>query len=254
MALKLPSLVYDARTRVGGEHHLYYNLEDAYQYGQIGNAGESVANWQAAGSCAGTASPPASGILAVRALTPIGAVDSVFTIQGKIAVLPAYSPAGHSVELDGVVAITEPINAATVTVSGGTAKDSVEVIMLPNPVNDVLLCYDQGFQMEVGEENRAIPRKFETVDHYVRQRPSNTISLAELYCCNLKGLSKLRNRNVVLKGIFYPDGGATPSEVFYYTAVRLSIPRNVPQESNDSVQVDASGTFKKYLSFTAPPT
>lgn len=254
MALRLPTLVYDERTRVAGEFYLYYNLGTHYQYGQIGNAGGDVANWVPSGGCCNLSDPPVSGILAARVLTPIGPVDNVFTIQGKEFTIPAYSPPGHSVELDNGTPLTEPIEDADVEVIDGTAKDAVEIILLPNLANDVLLCFDQGFNAEAGDENRPIPRKFEPVCHYVRQRPTNNISLSELFVCNLQGLNLLRQRDVTLIGKFFPDGGAIPSQIDYYTGVRLNIPRNVPQESNDSVQVDATGTFQKFLSFAAEPT
>jgi hypothetical protein len=252
MPLLLPTLQFDGRTRVGGEFYLYYNLEDAYEVGRIGNAGGGVANWVAEGGCGNLGNTmPVSGIIALRAITPIGAADASFTIQGKTGVIPAYSPPGTSVELDNAPVITLPVSAGQVSVSGGTAKDAVDVIVLPRSANDVLVCYDQGLNADVGDENRAIPRKFDPVDHYVRQRPTNTISLSELYVSNLKGLSQLRNRDVTLIGKFFPDGGAVPSEIEYLTGVRLNVPRNIPEEANDSVQVNATGTFRKRLNFTA---
>jgi hypothetical protein len=246
-------LVYDRKTRVGGEFYLYYNLGIPYYFGALGVDGESAATYRADPTCGSSGTIPVSGFAVVRAKTPIkAAVDTTWTVNSMTAVLPAYSPPGQSAELGS--AAPNSISAVnTYNVTDGEPGDGVDIIMLPNPANDVLICYDQGLNAESGAENRAIPRKFNPVDHYVRQRPDNRITLREMYCCNLQGLSLLRQRDFTLIGKFFPDGGAVPSEVRYYTNVRFNLPVEIPQESNDSVMISAEGMFRDMLAFTARP-
>lgn len=250
--VRLPALVYDQKTRVGGEFYLYYNLGCSYYFGAIGYDG-ATAQYRAEASCGSPCSSiPASGVGCVRSKVALKAVgDTVWTAAGGLTgTLPAYSPPGQAAETGTLTAV----NSATVGVTGATAGDSVDVIVLPNPTNDVLLCYDRGLSVDIGDETRAVTRKFQAVDHFVRQRADNKISLKDLYCCNLQGLSLLRQRDITLIGKFYPDGGAVPSEILYWTGVRLNVPKNIPEEANDSVQVDASGVFRDQLAFSARPS
>lgn len=251
--MHLPTLVYDPRTRVGGEAFLYYNLGEAFKAGSIGITGPGVFDFNVEQSCAGSnQSPPASAVWVIRARTPIKATSNiVVTVQGNDAIMPALAPLGHSVEFEDD--LSDPIVEGDISITGGVAGDSIDVIALPNPATDVLICFGQGFNAEVGEENRPIPRGFIPVDHYVRQRPTNTISLSEFYQSNREGLSLIRNRDATLILKFFPDGGATPSEIKYYTRARLSVPTEVPQDANESVQVNATGTFAEFLSFAADP-
>ncbi len=251
MPFILPTLSYNPRTRASGEVLVYYNLGNAYTYGAAGNAGANTPTWRSEPQCAGVATPP-SGFVAARAIVAIGANDFDLSIQGDDFVMPGLSPVSNGIEIEDAT-LSEPIDAGDITINDGNEGDSVEIIALPHPDNDVLLCYDQGLNAEIQDEFRAIPRKFVTADHYVRQRPSNTISLAEFFVCNLQGLSLLRGRDVTIIAKFYPDGGAVPSQIDYFTGVRLNVPREIPQEANDSVQVNASGSFKQFISFCAEP-
>lgn len=236
----LPDLVYNPKTRVSGEFYLYYNLQPAYYHGVIGMTDDG-AQGRAETPCASSPVVP-SGFAVVRARTALKAGASS-TWNGGI--LPAYAPPGQSAEATST--------AIPGTVTGAAVGDGVDVITLPHPAGDVLICFDQGFSAEAGDENRPIPRKFNPADHYVRQRPENTINLSDLLVCNLQGLARLRQRDCTLIGYFYPDGGAVASEIIYYTNVRLNIPKDVPEDANESVRVNATGTFRDELVFSARP-
>ena len=243
----LPDLVYDPRTRTGGEFYLYYSTSPAYYFGSVGVDASLDATPRAESSCGGSAgSIPSSGVCCVRALTALKASGGSTWLGGT---LPPYAPPGQAAEIDSIS--TLPTNPS---VTGAAAGDSVDVLCLPGPASEVLICYDAGLNSEVGDENKPIPRKFNKTDHWVRQRAENKITLSDIYCCNLQGLAALKNRDCVLIGKFYPDGGAVPSEIHYYTGVRLSVPLTIPEDANESVKISASGSFRDEVVFTARPT
>lgn len=247
---ELPSLVYDEKTRVGGEFFLYYNLGLANVLGTLGLDGNSSPVWQPAQSCGQSGENPSGGFTVAKAKKPlISTTDSTWRVNALTGgILPGSSPIGQACELGAAVT-----SVTSYTISGASAGDGVDIIVLPNPDDDVLICFDQGLSANIGAENRPVPRKFDPVDHYVRQRPENTISLKEIYCCNLRGLSLLRQRDVTLIGKWYPDGGAIPSEIVYFTGVRLNIPMDIPEDSNESATISAEGMFRDKLAFTARP-
>ena len=247
--IALPELLNDIKTRVGGEFYLYYNLGQAYKYGSIGVDGNLDAQYRANASCGGNQSLPVSGFAVVRARTAIkSAIPSTWSVGANDAELPAYAPPGQSAELGLTIAVPSAANVAVVDAEAG---DSADIIILPNPADDVLICFDQGLNIEVGDTQRPIGRKFEQVDHYVRVRPNNQLTLADLYVCNMKGLASLQQRQVTLKYVVYPDGGAVPSEIGYFTNVRLNIPKSIAEDPGESVKVNATGMFNEMLVFTA---
>ena len=248
--IALPTLFRDPKTRVGGEFFLYYNFGQAYEYGSIGVDEAGDPTYRAEFNCAGNASLPASGFAVVRALVPLNAeVESTWSVDTADAKLPAFAPPGASAELGLTIAVPTALN---VDVTGAAPGDSVDVMVLPNPANDVLICYDQGINVEIGDENKAIGRKFSPVDHYVRQRPNNQLTIGDLLVSSLEGIAALRNRTVTLIGKYYPNGGAAVGEIYYWTNVRLNIPMNVGEDPNDSVKLNGTGSFSKYLAFTLP--
>lgn len=246
----LPSLVYDPKTRVGGEFYLYYNLGIANRLGTLGLDGNDSPVWDAAQSCGQSGTNPTGGFTAMKAKKPIIAtVDSTWRVNALTGgILPGSAPIGAAAEMGTAVTSVTSYN-----ITNAEPGDGVDIWVLPNPDEDVLICFDQGLSASIGAENKAIPRKFDPVDHYVRQRPDNSISLKEMYCCNLRGLSLLRQRDCTLIGKFFPDGGAIPSEIIYYTGVRLNIPMDIPEDANESVSISAEGRFSDKLAFTARP-
>lgn len=248
----LPSLVYDRKTRVSGEHYLYYNLGIANYLGTVGIDGSSNVAANPATSCGTAGVNPASGFMVARMRrSMLSLTDIAWTVGGLSGTIPGASPVGQACELGAP--LTSLPSTTTVSAVTGSPGDSIDVIVLPPPAGDVLICYDQGLNVDTGQENKAIARKFSAVDHFVRQRPDNKVSLKDLLCCNLQGLSKLRQRDFTLKSVFYPDGGAIPSEIRYYTNCRLSVPTDIPEDSNESVMISAEGIFKDAIVFTAVP-
>jgi hypothetical protein len=247
---QLPDLVYDKRTRVAGEFFLYYNLGAAFYAGSVGMDADSDPVLNVEASCAGASTPPASGFGAVRARVGLKkSSPTTWGAGGITATLPALAPQDQAAEASAAFA-ANPSSA----VGNGLPGDSVDLITLPGVAGDVLICFDQGLTVELGDQFKPIPRKFNPVDHYVRQRVSNTITLTDLYSNGLEGLARLRGRDITLIGKFFPDGSAIPSEIHYFTNVRLTVPTNVPDDVNESVTNAATGTFRDRLIFSAEPS
>lgn len=247
--IALPELLIDLKTRVGGEFHLFYNFGQAYKYGAIG-VGPTAVQYRAEDTCGGSASLPVSGFAAVRALNPLqAAIESEWGVDDKTGFLPAYAPIGQAAEIGRDILVP---SAANVVADGGEPGDGVEIIVLPNPANDVLICFDQGLNIDIGTTVRPIGRKFNQVDHYVRQRGNNQLTLNDLYVCNVKGVASLRQRPVTLKYVIYPSGGSIPLEIGYFTNVMLNVPKSYGQDPNESVNINATGSFNDELIFTAP--
>jgi hypothetical protein len=249
----LPALVFDPKTRVGGEFYLYYNLGQAYRYGSVGVDGEGDPTFRAEAPCAGNLALPASGFQVIRAAVPIKAdVESTWEVDSLTAKLPPFAPPGAAAELTllGGTPITPTLGNLDIT--GAVPGDSVDIMVLPNPEDEVLICYDEAFNMDVGDEQKAIGRKFSPVDHYVRQRPNNQLTISDLYVTAQEGLAALRNRPVTLIGKFFPDGGAAVGEIYYWTNVMLNVPFGKGDDVNESVKISATGMFDRFLSFTLP--
>lgn len=239
---KLPALVFNAATRTGNEAFIYYNLEQSVLLGRLSkNASGTV--WTPESSCAGSLTCPASGFYAARAATPLGAA---LTVGGKT--FPDNPPVGAALEI--TVAGNAPED---LTISGGDIGDTVEIFCMPNPDNDVLICYDQGFSADEGDTRRAIPRKLNPADHYVIQRGESTLTLSDMFVNNWTGVSRLKGRQVTLIRKMIPNGGGSPTQIDYYTNVMFTkLPQEVPADSNETILVNAEASFNKMLAFAAP--
>jgi len=249
--IHLPGLLFNPKTRVAGEFYLYYNLARARYVGAIGIDAEGDEAWRAEQSCGELPNLPASNIGVVRAKVPLNnTAPSTWSIGAGTGTLPTLAPPGQAAEIGTIVI---PVGNPAMTTVNTQPGDSVDVIALPGQAGDVLICYDQGFTANPGDEYRAIARKFVPVDHYVRQRPENSIDLSEFYVSSTIGLERLRGRTVTLKGVFYPDGGSVPSEIIYFTDVRLNVPFDIPDDSNDSVNPGLTGTFRDLIALTGQP-
>lgn len=253
--LYLPSLVYDGLTRTGNESILYFNLTPARKLGMAGvdAAGDEI--WTPEQSCGNLEALPASNIGVIRARRPIkSSTQSEWGIFGaNKGILPAYAPPDQGAEI-GTIASLNTISQSTVEAAGivgAEPGDSVDVIALPHRSGNILLCYDQGITTDPGTEDKPIPRKFVNADHYVLQRGERTMQVRDMYVNNLEGLASIRNRSVTLIEEIYPSGSSIPSEVTYYTNVRLKIPREVGQDGNESVVVNAEGNYGERIVFTA---
>jgi hypothetical protein len=144
---------------------------------------------------------------------------------------------------------TIPANSAVYTAAEGIqnptlAGDVADVLCLPDPNNDFLICFDQGINVQLGQTFRQIPRKFNPVDHAVRQRGDYNLTLNDLYVSNIAGLQLVRGRPCTIIVKVAPDGGGSYSEIQYYTNVILNVPTmNTGNDSNASIEIQASGSF-----------
>lgn len=238
---KLPALVFNAATRTGNEAFVYYNLDQSILLGRLSkNASGTV--WTPESSCAGSLVCPASGFYAARAATPLGAA---VTVGGKT--FPDNPPVGAALE------ITVAGDVEDLTMTGGDVGDTVEIFCMPNPDNDVLICYDQGFSADEGDTRKPIPRKLNPADHYVIQRGDSTLTLSDLLVNNWVGVSRLKGRQVTLIRKLFPNGGGSPVQIDYFTNVMFTkLPQAIPADSNESITVDAEANFNKALAFAAP--
>lgn len=243
---QLQSTSFDSKTRVGGEFYLYYNLGQALNFGTIsmGSDGSTVSLRSNAG-CQ-TLTPAASGVYVVRARNAISGVGNISVSGlGISGTLIGPCPPGAAVEGSGTY------NASTLTggCGGAAAGDQFDVMFLPAPASDVLVCYDEGVSVEQGNMYKAIGRKFNPIDHWVRQRQMNQITLKELLVANEVGLSQIAQRDCCLIGKFFPDGGAVPSEIYYWTRCRLTKNDSIPEDVNESATVSLTGQFADFLCF-----
>lgn len=242
----LPELTYDGKTRVNAEIQVYYNLGKGVKIGSLVKTSGGVEQL-ADSPCASTIVCPTSGWVAASLPKENGAA---ITMSPGSRVFPAQSPLGTAEEVQ-VLASTD---ITDFTFTGGTVGDTVDILCMPNPDDDVLVCFDVGFQATVGQANKPIPRKFLPADHFVRQRPENSLSISDLLVGHWNGLQRINGIDVTLIVKIFPDGGSAPSEIQYYLGCRLSVPpMNEGNDGNASIEIGATGTFNWAAIFSAEP-
>lgn len=169
--------------------------------------------------------------------------------QAAVDGIPALAPLYTSEEIDGATP-SDDINDFDATPS--VAGDGVTIVSLPNPADDVLICYDRGFSVSPGVTLRPITRKMEAANHHVLQRPDNSISLSDLFVSNYDGVQAIRGRQGTLIVKIFPNETAAPQEIHYYTGAVLNPqPIATPSESNDSAEISVDGTFNFSAIFAA---
>lgn len=220
----LPTLIYSGSTKVNAEIFVYANLGVGILKKQLGfGSSTDVVPCVAGEAC------------------PVGSFDATvlnFPNKAAVGTIPAQSPVFTAAE--GIQNPTQP-------------GDVADVLCLPNPADDFLICFDQGFQPTIGEVYRAIPRKFNPVDHIVRQRGQFSVSLTDYYISNWDGIERIRGRRCTLIVKIAPGGGGSIQEVQYYTNVTLNAPPiNTSGDANASVEIQGSGNFSYLAVFSAP--
>ena len=244
----LPDLVYDGKTRVGLEVLLYYNLGKGVKIGSLVKTASGVDQLPEE-PCASTIVCPTSGWVA--ASLPKSNQGAITAVTPGSNGFPLKSPVGTAVEVQD----TPSVDITDFSFTGGAIGDTVDILCMPNPDDDVLICFDQGFTATIGRADRPIPRKFLAADNFVRQRPENTIRISDLLVSHWVGLQRINGIDVTLIARIYPDGGSSASEIQYYLGARLSVPpMNSAAEANDSITIDAEGTFNFSAIFSATPT
>lgn len=243
----IPDLVYDGKTRVGAEVLLYYNLGKGVKIGSLVKTATGIDKLPEA-PCADTIVCPTSGWVAGS--LPKQNLAAITAVTPGTDGFPLKSPVGSAVEVQD----TPSTNINTFSFTGGAVGDTVDILCMPNPADDVLICFDAGFTPTIGRANRPIPRKFLAADHFVRQRPENSVRISDLLVSHWAGLQRINGIDVTLIAKIYPDGGSSASEIQYYLGARLSVPSmNSAAEANDSITIDAEGTFNFAAIFSAPP-
>jgi hypothetical protein len=219
----LPTLTYDGKTKTNNEVLIYANLDVGILKQQLG-FGSTV-----------TVTQCVSG-----ETCPVGSFDATvlnFPNKGAVGTIPAKSP---------VFTAAEGVQAPTV------AGDIADVLCLPDPTNDFLICYDQGIQVSVGQTFRPIPRKFNPVDHIVRQRGDYSITLNDMFVSNWDGIQRIRGRRCTIIVKIFPSGGGSPQEIQYYTNVTLNAPPiNTAADGNASIEIQGQGNFSFCAVFSA---
>lgn len=226
----LPTLAYNPKSRTGNEVWVYYNLGVGKQLETKYHDGTSVQTytWKECG--AGGAVPTC----------PAGAFNAT------VVALPCTGASG------GIIANAQPGFAFEGDLDP-TAKDDVfDYVCLPDPTNDVFLCMDQGFSASPGLQFRDIPVKFNAVDHRVRQRAENTLSVSDQFVGNRTGLQRIAGRPVTLIVKISPNGTGTFSEIQYYCNVVLNpAPMASEADGNASIAASMDGTFTFFAIFSA---
>ncbi len=218
----LGPLVAGPKTKIGNEVLVYANLGVGLLTNQLGFG----TNRAVTPCVAGITCPQSSFQATVLNKPNVGAVG----------IIPANYP---------VFAAAEGVQAPTV--SGDTA----DVLCLPHPAGDFLICFDQGIQIGIGQTFRNIPRKFNPVDHAVRQRGDYSLTLTDLFISSLSGIEQVRGRPCTIIVKIAPDGGGSYSEIQYYTNVILNVPpMNTGNDGNASVEIQATGNFSFCATFS----
>jgi len=127
-------------------------------------------------------------------------------------------------------------------------------VCLPPCENDKLICFDQGVVPNPGTIIRAIPRKFNPVNHYVLQRPENTLTLNDLFVSDRVGLQRIRGVPCTIIVKVNPDGAGAFQEIQYYCNVMLNPrPMNSGSDGNASIEISMEGTYSFCAIFSATP-
>lgn len=243
----LPTLVHTKATKVAGEVLVYYNLDSGRRIGALVQGASGVEK-RAADSCGGATETCPSGAFPAATIVRPNEAQIVVTSGPTFE---AKSPVGIAGEID--ISLDEDITGYDMAATN--VGDSVDIWCLPDPSNDVLICFEQGFSPTTGEKFRAVPRKFQPVDHYVRQRSENSISLTDIFVSAWDGIERLNGITVTLIAKVFPDGGAVPSQLNFYQQVRLNVPSlDAPAEANDSIEITGEGNFQEPLIFAAQPS
>jgi hypothetical protein len=225
----LPTMGFRKETKTGNEVALYYNLGIGIIKKRLFNGGSTVVT-----SCGGSNACPANSFDAT-VLTSVLADD-----QPAFGTMPANSPLFTAVE-----------GEQSITTDGVFA----DLVCLPDPANDVLICFDQGFEASLGATFRAVPRKYDVADHYVRQRSENSIRISDFFVSNWAGIQRIRGRRVTIIAKIFPQGGGQPSEIQYYSNVLLNVsPLNYGNDGNANIEINGEGAFNFAAIFAQQPS
>ena len=231
--MAIPTLTYNPKSRTGNEVWIYYNLGVGKRLETRVHDGTTVQThvWTECG---------AGGVVPTCPAGAFNATVVELPSDGASGAIPANAQPGLAVEAD-----LDPTSEG----------DTFNYVCLPDPANDVFLCQDQGFSASPGIPFTDVPVKFNAVDHRVRQRPENTLSLSDRLVGNQSGLQRIAGRPVTLIVKVSPNGTGSFSEIQYYSDVVLGpSPMNSEADGNALITSSMDGTFAFHSIFSATPT
>ena len=237
----LPALLKNVLTKTSNDAAIFANLDVGRQIGSLSYVDSAVVKYPYA-SCGGVSANVAGGFAAIVANKKnAGTINSPPFPDGLPAMAPIFSAFESATSSEDIDDYT-----ATFTQEG----DSADVLWLPNPGNDFLICYDQSFSPSFGQMFRPVPRKYNTADHYVRQRFEGTLSLSDIFVSNYDGIQRLRGIPCTIIVKISSGGTGVWSEIHYYNNVLITGPAmNTQSDGNSSIEISAQGSFSSCAIF-----
>ena len=234
---------------------LYYSYEDIELAGEFAISGDGAGTYTDK-----SATFPSGGAdLMVAVTKEIGSVPVVVTVTGLsddatpvsiegTATIPAYA------NIDAGVKVTQAdskkfTSVTAVTITGGASGEKFEVVFVPQSDWN-LLGFDQGFSYDPGITYRAIPKKFDSIDHYKRIRSEPTFNISELYEAFDKGLENISGRDITVRVLIKDDGGATTTEELYFEKVRVTAAKTFPADGDATVA--GTGRANRQIAIATP--
>ena len=95
----------------------------------------------------------------------------------------------------------------------GVYGDAFELCTYPDPTQAVELDYQDGVNLDLGEEVSPVPYHYNPVDHVKRKRRAGKLTIENLYQNNAQGLSRINNRMGHMRLEIRDDGQFQPTEV-----------------------------------------
>lgn len=229
----LPAFTYDPKTKVNAETMVYAipypgQILDALQYRADSGTLHKASDINANGCCGGECPCP-----------PVSFNATVTQNANKAPI--------------GGLPINSPLYSAVTGLINPTGDgDSVYHVCLPEFSEMTLICFDQGVSPTIGHNQKPIGRKFLNVDHRVRQKTSDTISLSDLFVSNWDGLSAIRGIPSTIAVLVTPDGIATQQITFYSNVVINPMTPSHGSDENESITLTFEGDINFIATFSAP--
>lgn len=222
--MTLPALVYSGLTKTGNEMHVFVHKWPGRMSAQRTLLSTGVTSFDYQLGCGQGAAYTCTEELSILTSCGNHAVGSAAPLG-----IPANSPIYTA--MDGW---TNPAGIG----------DSLLLVEVPCWEERILVCYDQGGSPTPGLPFRPIARKFNPVDHYVRTRPENRITLSELFVSNWDGLQQVKGCPCSIILGLMPSGAGAYQEIHYYGNVLLNPNSfNWGAEGNDSQTISLEGSF-----------
>jgi hypothetical protein len=151
-----------------------------------------------------------------------------------------------------VIPATPGLRFKTITsvgITGGVAGDGFEICVMPDETMYNEICFDEGITPSEGTTVKQIFCKYD-LDHNKRVRGDKKLTISAFYVNNYEQLSRIKNRDVVIKQEIRDDGQSTATETIYYDLCRLGISTEVPAAGDDSIRARGDGSFGRLFIFS----